>query len=33
VQNLLTATLEDMQLSWPPATFDVEAEKVRLAES
>jgi PPK2 family polyphosphate:nucleotide phosphotransferase len=33
VQHLLTATLEDMQLSWPPATFDVEAEKKRLAAS
>ncbi|MGV0110342.1 PPK2 family polyphosphate kinase [Arthrobacter sp. CP30] len=31
VQRLLTATLEDMQLSWPRATFDVEAEKQRLA--
>jgi PPK2 family polyphosphate:nucleotide phosphotransferase len=31
VQHLLTATLEDMQLSWPRATFDVEAEKRRLA--
>jgi PPK2 family polyphosphate:nucleotide phosphotransferase len=30
VQHLLTATLEDMQLSWPRATFDVEAEKARL---
>ena len=33
VQQLLTATLEDMQLSWPRATFDVEAEKRRLAAS
>ncbi|MEG9248929.1 PPK2 family polyphosphate kinase [Arthrobacter sp. Soc17.1.1.1] len=33
VQHLLTATLEDMQLSWPRATFDVEAEKRRLAAS
>ncbi|WP_258062139.1 PPK2 family polyphosphate kinase [Arthrobacter sp. B0490] len=31
VQHLLTSTLEDMQLSWPRATFDVEAEKRRLA--
>ncbi len=31
VQHLLTVTLEDMQLSWPRATFDVEAEKRRLA--
>ncbi len=30
VQQLLTATLEDMQLSWPEADFDVEAEKKRL---
>lgn len=33
VQHLLTATLEDMQLSWPPADFDVDVEKKRLAES
>jgi PPK2 family polyphosphate:nucleotide phosphotransferase len=33
VQRLLTATLEDMQLSWPGPTFDVEVEKQRLAES
>jgi PPK2 family polyphosphate:nucleotide phosphotransferase len=33
VQHLLTATLEDMQLSWPRAAFDVEAEKRRLAAS
>lgn len=33
VQYLLTATLEDMQLSWPRPTFDVEAEKRRLASS
>ncbi|WDF34922.1 polyphosphate kinase 2 family protein [Arthrobacter agilis] len=31
VQQLLTATLEDMQLNWPRADFDVEAEKARLA--
>jgi PPK2 family polyphosphate:nucleotide phosphotransferase len=30
VQHLLTGTLEDMQLSWPRATFDVETEKQRL---
>jgi PPK2 family polyphosphate:nucleotide phosphotransferase len=33
VQRLLTATLEDMQLSWPGPTFDVEVEKKRLAAS
>ncbi|MHA7217260.1 PPK2 family polyphosphate kinase [Arthrobacter sp. MDT1-48-3] len=33
VQQLLTATLEDMQLSWPRASFDVEVEKQRLAAS
>ena len=33
VQHLLTATLEEMQLSWPRASFDVEAEKQRLAAS
>lgn len=33
VQHLLTATLEDMQLSWPRATFDVDEEKQRLAAS
>lgn len=30
VQHLLTATLEEMDLSWPKASFDVEAEKKRL---
>ncbi|THJ65517.1 polyphosphate kinase 2 family protein [Arthrobacter echini] len=30
VQRLLTATLKDMDLSWPEADFDVEAEKKRL---
>ncbi|WP_026550618.1 phosphate--nucleotide phosphotransferase [Arthrobacter sp. Br18] len=33
VQEVLIGTLEDMQLSWPPAHFDVEAEKKRLADS
>ncbi|WP_182976991.1 PPK2 family polyphosphate kinase [Arthrobacter cheniae] len=33
VQHLLTGTLEDMQLSWPRATFDVETEKQRLQAS
>ena len=33
VQRLLTATLEDMDLSWPAPAFDVEAEKKRLAAS
>ena len=31
VQHLLTAALEDMQLSWPRASFDVDVEKRRLA--
>ncbi|WP_247826719.1 PPK2 family polyphosphate kinase [Arthrobacter antioxidans] len=33
VQHLLTATLEDMQLSWPRASFDVAAEQERLHSS
>ncbi|MHA7241182.1 PPK2 family polyphosphate kinase [Arthrobacter sp. TMS1-12-1] len=33
VQHLLLATLEDMQLSWPRASFDVAAEKQRLQSS
>ncbi|WP_104117297.1 PPK2 family polyphosphate kinase [Arthrobacter sp. B1805] len=33
VQHLLTATLEDMQLTWPRATFDVKLEKQRLSAS
>lgn len=33
VQRLLTATLEDMQLSWPRADFDVDTEKKRLEAS
>lgn len=33
VQQLLINALEDMQLSWPPAHFDVKAEKQRLAKS
>jgi PPK2 family polyphosphate:nucleotide phosphotransferase len=31
VQHLLIAALEDMELDWPEADFDVEAEKARLA--
>lgn len=31
VQQLLTDVLAGMQLSWPKATFDVEAEKAKLA--
>jgi PPK2 family polyphosphate:nucleotide phosphotransferase len=30
VTELLTSTLEDMRLTWPPADFDVEAEKARV---
>ncbi len=33
VQHLLIATLEDMQLSWPRADFDVDTEKKRLEAS
>ena len=33
IQRLLTATLEDLNLGWPPATFDVDVEKKRLAAS
>lgn len=33
VQQLLADALAAMQLSWPKATFDVEAEKARLAAS
>ena len=33
VQHLLIAALEDMDLDWPEADFDVEAEKERLAAS
>jgi polyphosphate kinase 2 (PPK2 family) len=31
VQNLLLEALEDINPQWPKATFDVEAEKRRLA--
>jgi len=31
VTQLLVDTLEDMNLAWPPATFDVGAERARLA--
>lgn len=33
VQELLLAALEDIDPQWPPADFDVEAEKKRLAAS
>ena len=33
VQALLLETLEDIDPQWPAATFDVEAEKARLARS
>ncbi|MHA7153777.1 PPK2 family polyphosphate kinase [Arthrobacter sp. TMN-50] len=33
VQQLIIDALQEMQLSWPPAAFDVAAEKVRLAQS
>ncbi|WP_299166145.1 PPK2 family polyphosphate kinase [uncultured Arthrobacter sp.] len=33
VQQLLTDALAGMQLSWPKATFDVAAEKAKLAET
>lgn len=33
VQQLLTDALEEMAPQWPPADFDVEAEKARLAAS
>ena len=33
VTELLLKALEDLDLSWPPADFDIEAEKQRLLES
>jgi polyphosphate kinase 2 (PPK2 family) len=33
VQTLLIDALEEMAPTWPPADFDVEAEKARLAAS
>ena len=33
VQQLLLETLRSMNLTWPPADFDIEVEKKRLAES
>jgi hypothetical protein len=33
VTELLIEALKDMDLSWPPADFDVEAEKRKLAEA
>jgi PPK2 family polyphosphate:nucleotide phosphotransferase len=32
ITELLIEALKSLQLSWPPADFDVEAEKARLAE-
>ena len=31
VQNILLHTLQGLELRWPVADFDVDAEKVRLA--
>ena len=33
ITELLIEALESLELSWPPADFDVEAEKKRLAEA
>jgi len=33
VQELLLAALEDIDPQWPPASFDIEVEKARLAAS
>jgi hypothetical protein len=33
VTELLTSALRSLDLGWPPATFDVAAEKARLAAS
>ncbi|MFC7449411.1 polyphosphate kinase 2 family protein [Rhodococcus daqingensis] len=33
VTELLIDALEGLELSWPPADFDIDAEKARLAES
>ncbi|WP_369373714.1 PPK2 family polyphosphate kinase [Promicromonospora sp. Populi] len=33
VTELLTGALRSLDLDWPPATFDIEAEKARLAAS
>ncbi|HEY4616505.1 MAG TPA: polyphosphate kinase 2 family protein, partial [Citricoccus sp.] len=33
VQELLISALESLELQWPPADFDVAAEKRRLARS
>ncbi|GAA2407590.1 polyphosphate kinase 2 family protein [Mycolicibacterium llatzerense] len=33
ITELLIEALEQLELSWPPADFDVEAEKKRLAEA
>ncbi|MBO0854203.1 MAG: polyphosphate kinase 2 family protein [Nocardia sp.] len=33
VTELLISALESMELTWPPAHFDIEAEKARLAAS
>lgn len=31
IATLLADTLDDLELTWPPASFDIEAEKARLA--
>jgi polyphosphate kinase 2 (PPK2 family) len=33
IGELLTETLEGMDLDWPPAAFDVDAERARLTEA
>lgn len=33
VTELLISAFEDLDLSWPPANFDIEAEKKRLAQA
>ena len=33
ITELLIEALKDMQLTWPPADFDVEAEKTKLAQA
>jgi hypothetical protein len=33
ILELLIEALENLNLSWPPADFDVDAEKKRLADA
>ena len=33
INELLIEALKGMQLTWPPADFDVEAEKKKLAQA